>query len=366
MASLVKVKRDKGVSYRVQIYVDHKRYSKTFPVATTKEKAILILKQVRQFKKKIEVEIENYKVGLTDCVPTLVNGETRRDKITLIELTEELKEKRKSDFVRTTVARNVLGMNNLMECLGQDVLVSNLKLEHVEQFRKYRIETGRTSKEGINKDLVNITTMLNDGVRRGLIAKNPVPQMPKFKVERRLPKFYTADEIIKLKSKFDGDMWLAFLMFIYTGARRSEICQTRLGDGRGVRWRDVNWFNSSIRVRGKGEEKIKYMNKNLKSELAAEMRRRQKNGTFDTEDLVVHYICDTVTSKVTKVLKEAGMYVKGRGVHAFRHTFATETLKNTNIRVTQEALDHKNISTTEIYTHVVAEEKKRAVAALPY
>ena len=63
-----------------------------------------------------------------------MNGETRRDKITLTELTEEPKEKRKSDFVRETVARNVLAMNNLMECLGQDFLVSNLKLEHVEQF----------------------------------------------------------------------------------------------------------------------------------------------------------------------------------------------------------------------------------------
>ncbi len=60
------------------------------------------------------------------------------------------------------------------------------------------------------------------------------------------------------------------------------------------------------------------------------------------------------------------MYVTGRAMHAFRHTFATETLKNNNIRVTQEALDHKDISTTQIYTHIVAEQKKKAVAALPY
>ncbi len=125
-------------------------------------------------------------------------------------------------------------------------------------------------------------------------------------------------------------------------------------------------FNGTIKVRGKGEEKIKYMNDILKSALAAEMRSRQQDGSFDTEDLIVHYIGDTVTSKVRKVLTEACMYVKGRAVHAFRHTFATETLKNNNIRVTQEALDHKDISTTQIYTHIVAEQKKKAVAALPY
>ena len=96
------------------------------------------------------------------------------------------------------------------------------------------------------------------------------------------------------------------------------------------------------------------------------MAKRQQESNFDTEDLIVHYICDTVTSKVRKVLQDSGMYVKGRAVHAFRHTFATETLKNNNIRVTQEALDHKDISTTQIYTHIVAEQKKKAVAALPY
>ena len=133
-----------------------------------------------------------------------------------------------------------------------------------------------------------------------------------------------------------------------------------------MHWKDIDWFNGTIKVRGKGEEKIKYMNDILKSELAAEMRSRQQDGSFDTEDLIVHYIGDTVTSKVRKVLIKAGMYVKGRAVHAFRHTFATETLKNNNIRVTQEALDHKDISTTQIYTHIVAEQKKKAVAALPY
>lgn len=89
-------------------------------------------------------------------------------------------------------------------------------------------------------------------------------------------------------------------MLIYTGARRSELFQGRAGDGRGVRWKDIDWFNSSIKVIGKGEEKIKYMNDILKSELAAEMRRRQQDGNFDTEDLIVHYIGDTVTSKVRK------------------------------------------------------------------
>jgi len=98
-------------------------------------------------------------------------------------------------------------------------------------------------------------------------------------------------------------------------------------------------------------------------------KKRGVNLSLSELDRYVYepYLTETgVTSKVRKVLTESGMYVKGRAVHAFRHTFATETLKNNNIRVTQEALDHKDISTTQIYTHIVAEQKKKAVAALPY
>jgi len=40
-------------------------------------------------------------------------------------------------------------------------------------------------------------------------------------------------------------------MLIYGSARRSEICQGRVVDGRLVRWKDIDWFNSSIKVRGK-------------------------------------------------------------------------------------------------------------------
>ena len=47
-----------------------------------------------------------------------------------------------------------------------------------------------------------------------------------------------------------------------------------------------------------------------------------------------------------------------------RHTFATRLLKASNMRVVQEALGHKSIQTTQIYTHVTSDDLTRAVNSL--
>ena len=48
--------------------------------------------------------------------------------------------------------------------------------------------------------------------------------------------------------------------------------------------------------------------------------------------------------------------------HTLRHSFATDLYRETtNIRLTQKALGHSNLATTEIYTHIVDEELEGAL-----
>lgn len=47
--------------------------------------------------------------------------------------------------------------------------------------------------------------------------------------------------------------------------------------------------------------------------------------------------------------------------HTFRHTYATELYRETgNLRLVQENLGHSSIETTELYTHLVDEERAAA------
>ena len=71
--------------------------------------------------------------------------------------------------------------------------------------------------------------------------------------------------------------------------------------------------------------------------------------------LMRHHIHKTVLRKnISKVVKQLGID-KRVTPHVFRHSFATHMLEDgANIRMVQTLLGHKDVKTTEIYTHVMS------------
>jgi len=70
--------------------------------------------------------------------------------------------------------------------------------------------------------------------------------------------------------------------------------------------------------------------------------------------------------QVQRVITKAGQVCLNRDIspHTLRHSFATRMLNVTNIRVVQELMGHKNVQTTQIYTHVNTADLEDAVKKL--
>ncbi len=204
-------------------------------------------------------------------------------------------------------------------------------------------------------------------LRRGLVAKDPVHNMPGPKVEKKLPSFVREKEMDRL---FDGDDFfgegyqgfrdrMILLTFYTTGIRLSELV--------GLDDKDVDLDQMQLKVTGKRNKQriIPYGNEfgdSLRQYLAVRDDFAKEHGSDDSLFLDERSARRMTPVKVRTIVKKYLSMVttqRRNSPHVLRHTFATAMLNHqADLQSVKELLGHESLSTTEIYTHTTFEQLK--------
>jgi site-specific recombinase XerD len=120
-----------------------------------------------------------------------------------------------------------------------------------------------------------------------------------------------------------------------------------------------------------GRERILPLNDVARRAVAVilDFNRRRGFSTAADRPLLVNRKHDRISVRYVQRLMEATREKAGLDVqatpHTLRHSFASRVAcKTGNLRVVQQLLGHKRLSTVEIYTHPTREELEAAVALL--
>ena len=181
-----------------------------------------------------------------------------------------------------------------------------------------------------------------------------VQAIPYHKTGRTLPVVLSSEEVLKLFQVVTNIKHKAILMTAYAGGLRvSEVTHLRV--------RDVDGQRMMLRVcQGKGrKDRYVMLSRKLQAVLREYWkRRRPTNWMFPGRDPERPMARAGVHKFFKKAILRAGIN-KNVSLHSLRHSFATHLLESgTNIRKIQLLLGHRNLQSTQIYTHVAREYLK--------
>jgi len=142
----------------------------------------------------------------------------------------------------------------------------------------------------------------------------------------------------------------------------------RLSEATALRWRDIDLTTGKLMVRqGKGAKDRTLWIGDEDLDMLRSWRERQAKDIAGTPEHVFTTLEGKpisgryVQAMVKRYTTKAGIE-KDIHPHTLRHSFATDLYRQTtNIRLTQKALGHSNLATTQIYTHIVDEELEGAL-----
>ena len=239
-------------------------------------------------------------------------------------------------------------------------IISNFKKKLIElttnDIEKYINDTELTARTKAHY-LSVLNSFFKYMIFMNRINNNPCELIRNPKIEKKLPKYLTKDEIeklldIKLIKPIDYRNKAMLELLYATGTRISELLNLELNH--------IDFDECIIRVTGKGKKDriipigntaINYLKLYINDYRKFILKTKTNNYVFLNKN--GEKMSRQGFFKILKELANNAGITKELSPHTLRHSFATHLLNNgADLRIIQELLGHENLSTTEIYSHL--------------
>ena len=237
-----------------------------------------------------------------------------------------------------------------------------VRKENVNAYLQYMDCKGK-SPATITRSTASIRSFYRYMMQRGTMKQNPAKAVAAAKVERKYPEILTGREVELFleQPKCVDDKGFrdhAMLELLYaTGIRVSELI--------GMNVEDVNLTVGFIRCIGHGKERIIPLYAAAVKALRdyMELVRPRIIAEEGERALFVNMNGERMSRqgfwKIVKFYQEKAEINKDITPHTLRHSFAVHLLENgADLHSIQEMLGHADISSTQVYTHVVQKQLK--------
>ena len=234
--------------------------------------------------------------------------------------------------------------------------------EMVQSYMNWMLGRGKSA-ASVTRFLASIKSFYNFLLANGDVKENPARGVAAAKVERKFPEILTSKEVelfLEQPQCVDAKGFRdhAMLELLYaTGIRVSELISLNVTD--------LNLAAGFIRCASRGKERIIPLYHTVIKALTDYVRtiRPQLIADSDETALFVNMNGERMSRqgfwKIIKYYQEKTGIQKEITPHTLRHSFAVHLLENgADLRSIQEMLGHADISSTQIYTHVVKKQLK--------
>lgn len=234
--------------------------------------------------------------------------------------------------------------------------------EGVQAYMDWMQSRGKSAASA-TRFLASVKSFYNYLMAQGAVKQNPAKGIAAAKSEKKYPEVLTSREVelfLEQPQCVDAKGFRdhAMLELLYaTGMRVTELISLNM--------EDLNLVAGFVRCESKGRERIIPLYRTAIKALGDYVREVRPQIIADSQEdaLFVNMNGERMSRqgfwKIIKYYQEKAGIQKDITPHTLRHSFAVHLLENgADLRAIQEMLGHADISSTQMYTHVVKNKIK--------